>query len=61
MKIVFRRFIVYIPVDYCLFMPQSKERYKEICLVVNFCGFFKQNPLKVFFAKKTPKTPWLIR
>ena len=54
-------FIVYILVDYCLFMLPSKERYKEICPVVNLCGFFKQKPLSDFFAKRTPKTPCLIR
>ena len=54
-------FIVYILVDYCLFMPQSKERYKEICPGCQFLWIFQTKPLKSFFAKKTPKTPWLIR
>ena len=35
---------------YCLFMPQSKERYKEICLVVNFLWIFQTKPLKSFFC-----------
>ena len=54
-------FIVYILVGYSLFMLPSKERYKEICPVVNLCEFFKQKPLSDFFAKRTPKTPCLIR
>ena len=48
-------FIVYILVDYYLFVLPSKERYKEICPVVNLCGVFKQKTLKRFLCKKDPK------
>ena len=47
--------VLCILVDYSLFMPPSKERFKGICPVVNLCEFFRQKPLSDFFAKRTPK------
>ena len=53
-------FVLCILVDYSLFMPPSKERYKRSCPVVNLCEFFRQKPWSEFFCKRTPKKPCLI-
>ena len=47
--------VLCILVDYSLFMPPSKERFKGICPVVNLCEFFRQKTLERFFCKKDPK------
>ena len=48
-------FVLCILVDYSLFMPPSKERYKRSCPVVNLWEFFRQKPWSEFFCKRTPK------
>ena len=48
-------FVLCILVDYSLFMPPSKERYKTSCPVVNLCEFSDKNPGANFFAKGPQK------